>query len=118
MLVRHFYGRPGLIHRGPGLFAWLFFVVLLALLIVAVIRLVEGNRRHRYRRWAGPRGAAGPRGSTGGRADPALRELRVRYARGEVPREEYLERARDLGAWDPPQPPPAPPGPGPSGRFG
>jgi uncharacterized membrane protein len=113
MLVRHFYGRPGLIHRGPGLFAWLFFAVLVALLIVAVIRLVEGNRRHRYRRWAGPQGAARPRSSATDAADPALRELRVRYARGEVPREEYLERARDLGAWDPP--PPGPPDPSLSG---
>ena len=34
--------------------------------------------------------------------DPALNELRVRYARGEVSRDEYLRAARDLGAPTPP----------------
>jgi putative membrane protein len=47
--------------------------------------------------------------------DPALEELRVRYARGEVDRIEYLERSADLGgptipdapAGTPPREPPA-----------
>ena len=30
-------------------------------------------------------------------ADPALQELRVRYARGDISREDYLERGADLG---------------------
>jgi uncharacterized membrane protein len=30
--------------------------------------------------------------------DPALAELRLRYARGDMTREDYLERAGDLGA--------------------
>lgn len=38
--------------------------------------------------------------------DPAVNELRLRYARGEVSRDEYLGAARDLGA---PVPPPDPP---------
>jgi len=29
--------------------------------------------------------------------DPALQELRVRYARGDISREDYLERGADLG---------------------
>jgi putative membrane protein len=32
------------------------------------------------------------------RPDDAVQELRVRYARGEVDRDEFLTRARDLGA--------------------
>lgn len=44
------------------------------------------------------------------RPDPAVDELRIRYARGEVTREEFLTRVGDLGADpgvgdDAPQPP-------------
>jgi putative membrane protein len=42
--------------------------------------------------------------------DPALAELRLRYARGEVDRDEYLRRAADLG--DVPPAPQQPPGNG------
>lgn len=35
-------------------------------------------------------------------ADPALGELRLRYARGEVTRDEYLQRLTDLGGVAPP----------------
>jgi putative membrane protein len=43
--------------------------------------------------------------------DPALAELRLRYARGEIDRDEYLQRATDLGDVVPvaPAPPPAQP---------
>lgn len=30
--------------------------------------------------------------------DPVLEEVRLRYARGEIDREEFLQRSRDLGA--------------------
>ena len=35
-------------------------------------------------------------------ADPALAELRLRYARGEVERDDYLQRVADLGGVAPP----------------
>ncbi len=42
--------------------------------------------------------------------DPAINEVRMRYARGEVSREEYLRAAGDLGApVPPPEPPSSPP---------
>lgn len=43
-----------------------------------------------------------------GRPDPALAELRLRYARGEVTQEEYLIRAYDLGGHATYAPPPTP----------
>jgi hypothetical protein len=44
-----------------------------------------------------------------GEPDPALAELRLRYARGEVTQEEYLIRAYDLGG-SPVYSPPSTPG--------
>ena len=38
-------------------------------------------------------------------SDPALQELRLRYARGELTREEFVQRNADLGGGG--QPPPA-----------
>ena len=52
--------------------------------------------------------SAGPRPPA---FDPALNELRVRYARGEVSRDEYLRAASDLGAPIPPSESPSPPPP-------
>lgn len=45
----------------------------------------------------------------GPRMDPALEEVRLRYARGEMSREEFLERFRDLGGAHPEPPPHASP---------
>jgi uncharacterized membrane protein len=47
-----------------------------------------------------------PPASDGAR-DPALAELRLRYARGEIDRDQYLVRATDLGEIVPVTPPPA-----------
>jgi uncharacterized membrane protein len=47
-----------------------------------------------------------PPASDGAR-DPALAELRLRYARGEIDRNEYLVRATDLGEVVPASPLPA-----------
>ena len=60
-----------------GLFSLLFFV----LVVWAVVTLV----RHR---------SAG----TGGSRSPGLDALDERYAKGEIQREEYLQKRRDLGA--------------------
>jgi uncharacterized membrane protein len=105
MIVRHFYGRPGLGYRGPGPFAVLLLIVLMALLVVAVIRLVHMRRYGNFvARTGGHRWHQAPWGGAPGVAqmypgiDPALHELRLRYARGELTREEFLERSHDLGA--------------------
>jgi putative membrane protein len=58
----------------------IFSVVVLALLVVGVVWLV--------RALAGP----GPGGAT----SPARQELDLRYARGELTREEYQQRRADL----------------------
>ena len=39
-------------------------------------------------------------------ADQALSEARLRYARGDMTRDEYLEKSRDLGGTVPPEQPP------------
>jgi putative membrane protein len=67
-----------------GAFMWLwalFAVLVLALLVVGIVWLV--------RTLAGP----GPGGST---ISAARQELDLRYARGELTREEYLQRRTDL----------------------
>ena len=46
--------------------------------------------------------------------DPAMEELRIRYARGELAREEFVQRSTDLGGAPPavaPEPPAAAPEP-------
>ncbi|HZU73306.1 MAG TPA: SHOCT domain-containing protein [Acidimicrobiales bacterium] len=84
--------------------------LLLALGVVALIRywrtgaVVSGHPAPRP--WFGPPAGPPP-------FDPALHELRMRYARGELSREEFLQRLVDLGgpAAPPGAPPPPPPGP-------
>lgn len=81
-----------------GHIAWLLVLVaIVALVAFVVIRLTQG-------RLASP-SAASPN-------DPALAELRLRYARGEMAREEYLVRLGDLH----PGAPAADPGPPPANR--
>jgi putative membrane protein len=41
--------------------------------------------------------ASGPALASAGPADRALEEVRLRYARGEILREEFVQRTRDLG---------------------
>lgn len=64
------------------------FTVAIGVVIWAVLRLSE--------RPAQAMGVAlgSPRPTT----DPALEELRLRYARGDMSREEFMDRGKDLGA--------------------
>ena len=102
---------PGF-HHGPGAFGWLLFAVMAAFLVVAVIALLRLWRRPPGM-GSGPRPWPRPGGPWG--VDPALTELRVRYARGEITWEDFAERAARLGhpvppgPGAPPGPPPAPP---------
>jgi putative membrane protein len=85
---------PSYTHHGFWLFGvipFLMFLVLVAVAVWAVLRLSS--------RPAGP-AAFGPRTAPPMPRDPAVEELRVRYARGELDREEFLQRSRDLGGSD------------------
>jgi uncharacterized membrane protein len=88
----------------------LLLVLLTAALVVGIVALV------RMSRLPAPRLQAGSWPTEVPRVDPALSELRVRYARGELSWEEYAQRAANLGLSvnpgsgsyiDPNQPPPA-----------
>ena len=73
---------------------------LLVLAVLAVVRLWKPRPGH-----PGPVPTGAGAGPT---ADPALTELRMRYARGEITSDEYRQRVAGLGY-------PPPPGPGPAG---
>jgi uncharacterized membrane protein len=99
-------------HHGPGVFGWLFLALLAAALVVGVIALVRAwstPRGHRFAPTFGMHGAPPFGALHGAPVDPALGELRLRYARGEIDRDEYARRAGDLGY--PITPPPGPPPP-------
>lgn len=103
-----------LFHHGDRVFGghgwwWTFFVGLLpALLLIgligvavwAVLRLTGGGPGA-VRGWAAP---------VVPRPDGALEEVRLRYARGEIGREEFLQRMTDLGATGSGETPPRPAG--------
>jgi putative membrane protein len=67
---------------GPiGMIVW---IVILALVIAAVVWLVRAMTH------------SGAQISGSGRRSPGLDVLEERYARGEIKREEYLEKKRDM----------------------
>ena len=84
--------RYGHFGHGPGVFGWFFLAMFIALIVLAVVALVRswkglGNARSfPYAMQRPPHGI-----------DPALAELRVRYARGEIDSDEYAHRAANLG---------------------
>jgi uncharacterized membrane protein len=80
-----FYGP----HHGTPVLPWLFFVVFVVLVALAAYALVRGFRP------AVPAAVAPPEGD-------ALAVLRLRYARGEISRDEYLQATTDLGGAPPP----------------
>ena len=102
--------RPGWheVHQGWWMFGelipLLFLVVVIAFGIWAVRRITESNRLQAI----GP-ATRGEAGVTRVGMDGALQELRLRYARGELGRDEFVQRFHDLGGEGPEPPPPAPP---------
>jgi uncharacterized membrane protein len=87
-------GGRGFVHHGWWWGFWghfipfLLFVGLIALVVWALFR------------FSGPRYApavASPGVAPMPRRDPALEEVRLRYARGEMSREEFVQRNQDLG---------------------
>jgi len=83
--------NPGGFHH-PGVFGWLFFAVVLALLIVGIVVLVRLWSTSHYRGTWAPTATMPPLGT-----DPAITELRIRYARGDMTWEEYVQRSTNLG---------------------
>jgi putative membrane protein len=66
-------------------------LAVLALIVVGIVLLVRGLTRHDSVQPGPPPGPApGPTGKT------ALQVLEERYARGEIDREEFLQRKQDL----------------------
>ena len=77
-------------HNGGHPLAWVLFALLLiaaaALVVIAVRALLDGRSR------AAPVGAL-----PSARVDEALATARMRYARGEIGREDFLRISEDLG---------------------
>jgi putative membrane protein len=93
---------PGGWHILGGVVPMLLFLVLIGVVIWAVVRFTSANRAQIAGATAGP----------AVRRDPALEELRLKYARGDVDREEYVQRSRDLGVIVPESGEPPPPATG------
>jgi putative membrane protein len=74
-----------------GILPFLFFLILIGVAVWAIVRFTSANR-------ARPFQVAVPAPL---RRDPALEELRLKYARGDMDRAEFVERSRDLGAMVP-----------------
>ena len=93
-------------HRGGGVdsLEWVIFALLLVLILLAIaqIALILMRRRRFGRHFRGglhgpgPGGPPSPGGPPWGRPDP-LGIARMRYARGEISRDEYAQLVRDLG---------------------
>jgi len=96
-------GPPGYVHHDAW---WGFFHLLPIVLFLVAIGVAI---------WAVLRFTSRPIVSASGAAarparDPAVEELRIRYARGELARDDFAQRMRDLGSPDigPAQPNPTP----------
>jgi uncharacterized membrane protein len=81
-------------HPLAGLLLLLVVASLVAIAVVAVLRLTRSGSGSAAADRPGPPGPPP--------ADPALAELRLRYARGEVPADEYWQRVANLGYQVPP----------------
>ena len=105
MRVFYYYG-------GPFWLGWVISVVVLIAIITTVVLVARSSRRHVIypHQWQGGQWQGHWHG---GWQSPGLHELDIRYARGEITRDEYLQRRADiLSNPIPPAggPPPATPG--------
>ena len=80
-------------YGGLGVWGWIVSIAFVALLVFTVMSLVHlimnsGQLHPAVRTWGDD-----PHG-----VDPAMTELRVRYARGDISWDEYLRRSSNLGA--------------------
>jgi hypothetical protein len=89
---------PAYHHGGPSALAWTIFALQLVLVLGLAGLLVSVLAGPRLRPWARPFPGPSrpPSGPTPGGHDP-LEVVRMRYARGELSRDDYLQATRDLG---------------------
>jgi putative membrane protein len=83
-----------------GFLPLVLFIVLIGLVVWAVLRLTVRARSLM---------PASTGATTGSPPDEALQAVRLRYARGEMDRQEFVQRYRDLGGRQPPSDEPSPP---------
>jgi uncharacterized membrane protein len=94
-------------HHGGHPLAWALFALILVLLLLVIANLVATLMRRRRGPWGGGPGPWRHRGSGPVFADGGPEHvLRLRYARGEITRDEFLQASTDL-AGPAPGPPPA-----------
>ncbi len=109
-----FYGRHSDRFQGPHWGLLILFVIFLGLVGLAVYLLLR-RRPGATMMVGGPPPSGPPTGARppGFGPDPAIDQVRYRYARGELSREEYFQLVGDLGAGvgGPASVPPVPPAP-------
>jgi putative membrane protein len=94
---------------GAHWLAWVVWLLVLVAIITTVLLVARSSRRHASHphQWSG--GQWQGYGHAGWQS-PGLHELDLRYARGEITRDEYLQRRADMLSL--PVPPPGGPPPG------
>jgi uncharacterized membrane protein len=92
--MRFFGGRGGFEHHDGH--HWIFFVFF-ALLLLALVLLIASMARGMF--W---RGAVSTTTTAVASGDDAVSVLRLRYARGEIGRDEFMLAHGDLGGGSPP----------------
>jgi|ERR1041384_705107 uncharacterized membrane protein len=91
-------------NHGLPVLHFIFMLVFIGALIALIVWAVGSARRgHFHAHQSHTHGTVPPVAD-----DAALREARMRYARGELTREQYLQITHDLGAPNVPLPPPPP----------
>ena len=81
-------------HHGPHVLGWLFFFLVLALAIMALTWFFMRMTGRAPVQSVGAPAGAGP--------NAALEIVRLRYARGEIDRDEFVRVSGDLGGEPPP----------------
>ena len=87
-------------HWIAGIVMLVLFAVLIGVIIWAVVRITRTEAMKRAPALTGP---PPPPVAPASAEDAALATLRMRYARGEIDRDEYLRVAADLGLAPPPE---------------
>ncbi len=85
------YGMMGGYGYGPGPIGMIIWIVILIAVVAAIIWLVRSLATGGHHHMVPPMGPMGMRRST------SLDILEERYAKGEIQREEYLEKKKDIG---------------------
>jgi putative membrane protein len=89
-------------HWIAGIVMLVMFAVLIGVIVWAVVRITRTDALRRGPALSGP---PPPPAMTAPAEDAALTTLRMRYARGEIDRDEYVRVASDLGITPPPETP-------------